>query len=100
MPKYLWEVSYSPEGTKGLLKDGGSKRRTAAEKVLRAVGGRLEAFYYAFGKSDAYVIAEVPRTVLMMTRFCATLTSRTYASTARFSALPDSDAAGALGPGS
>ena len=60
MPKYLWEVSYSPEGTKGLLKDGGSKRRAAAEKVLRTVGGRLEAFYYAFGESDAYVIAEVP----------------------------------------
>ncbi len=60
MPKYLWEVSYNSEGTKGLLKDGGTKRRAAAEKALRAVGGKLEVFYYAFGKSDAYVIAEVP----------------------------------------
>ena len=25
MPKYLWEASYSAEGAKGLLKDGGSK---------------------------------------------------------------------------
>ncbi len=31
MAKYLWEASYSPEGAKGLLKDGGSKRRAAAD---------------------------------------------------------------------
>jgi hypothetical protein len=30
MPKYLLEVSYTAEGAKGLLKEGGSKRRAAA----------------------------------------------------------------------
>lgn len=60
MPKYLWKVSYTAQGTKGLLKDGGSKRRAAAEKALKAVGGKLEAFYYAFGKYDAYLIADIP----------------------------------------
>jgi uncharacterized protein with GYD domain len=60
MQKYLWEVSYTVEGVKGLLKEGGSKRRAVAEKALRAVGGKLEAFYYAFGKYDAYLIAEIP----------------------------------------
>ena len=60
MPKYLWEASYSAEGAKGLMKDGGSKRRKAAEEALKAVGGKLEAFYFAFGKYDAYVIADIP----------------------------------------
>ena len=60
MPKYLWEASYTEEGTKGLLKEGGSKRRTAVEAAVKALGGKLEAFYYAFGKEDVYAIVELP----------------------------------------
>ena len=60
MPSYLWEASYTSEGAQGLLKDGGTKRRKAVEEALKSVGGRLEAFYFAFGKSDAIVIANVP----------------------------------------
>ena len=48
MPKYLIQGSYSGEGLKGLLKEGGSKRRVAAEQSVKGLGGRLEAFYYAF----------------------------------------------------
>jgi uncharacterized protein with GYD domain len=60
MPKYLFEVSYSPEGAKGILKEGGSKRRQVVEAALKAHGGKLEAFYFAFGKDDAYLIVDVP----------------------------------------
>jgi uncharacterized protein with GYD domain len=60
MSKYLWQISYTAEGTKGLLKDGGSKRRSVAEKALKTVGGKLEAFYYAFGDADAFAIADMP----------------------------------------
>ena len=60
MPKYLWEVSYTQEGTKGLMKEGGTKRRAAVVKALQAVGGKLEAFYYAFGEYDIYAIADFP----------------------------------------
>ena len=35
MPKYLMEVSYTSEGAKGVLKDGGSKRREAASGAAR-----------------------------------------------------------------
>ena len=63
MAKYLWQGSYTTEGTKGLLKDGGSKRRAAAEAALKSVGGKLEAFYYAFGESDVYAIADIPDNV-------------------------------------
>lgn len=60
MPKYLWHMSYTTEGVKGLMKEGGSKRRATIQQLLKGLGGRLEAFYYAFGESDVYVIAEVP----------------------------------------
>ena len=60
MARYLIKASYTLEGTKGLLKDGGSKRRAAFEQTIQGLGGRLEAFYYAFGDLDAFVIAEVP----------------------------------------
>ena len=63
MPKYLWQASYTAEGAKGLLKEGGSKRREAAEAALKSVGGKLEAFYYAFGDADVFLIAELPDNV-------------------------------------
>lgn len=63
MPKYLFQGSYTAEGMKGLLKDGGSKRRAAVEQMLKGLGGRLEVFYFAFGETDAFVIAEVPDNV-------------------------------------
>jgi uncharacterized protein with GYD domain len=63
MAKYLLQASYTQEGLKGLLKDGGSKRRAAAEEALKSVGGRVEALYFAFGEADVYVIAEIPDNV-------------------------------------
>ena len=60
MPKYLLQANYVGEGVKGLLKEGGTSRRAATEKAVKSLGGALEAFYYAFGETDAYVIAEVP----------------------------------------
>jgi uncharacterized protein with GYD domain len=60
MGKYLLKASYTGEGAKGLLKDGGSKRREAAEQALKSVGAKLEAFYFAFGEDDAYVIVDAP----------------------------------------
>jgi uncharacterized protein with GYD domain len=60
MPKYLTMVSYTPEGIRGLVKEGGTARRAAVEKMLQNLGGRLEGFYFAFGENDAYVISEGP----------------------------------------
>ena len=63
MPKYLIQASYSAEGVKGLLKDGGSKRRAAAEAAIKGLGGTLEAFYFAFGDSDVFALADAPDNV-------------------------------------
>ena len=63
MAKYMIQANYVGEGIKGLLKEGGSSRRDAVDKLLASVGGKVESFYYAFGDVDAYVIVEVPDNV-------------------------------------
>lgn len=61
MPKYLFKAKYTPsEGVKGLLADGGTGREKAVSDLVESVGGKLEAFYYAFGPTDVYSILEVP----------------------------------------
>ena len=60
MSKYLVQVNYVGEGVKGLLKDGGSKRRAVTEKLIKSVGGSLDAYYYAFGDTDLYIIVDFP----------------------------------------
>jgi len=63
MAKYLIQANYVGEGLKGLLKEGGSARRAAVDKLFASVGGRVEAFYYAFGETDLFVIADFPNNV-------------------------------------
>ncbi|MDZ4710935.1 MAG: GYD domain-containing protein [bacterium] len=60
MKKYLVKGTYNSDGAKGLIQEGGSGRRTAIEKMLEEMGGKLESFYYAFGEEDVYVIVELP----------------------------------------
>ena len=63
MAKYLFKASLSPEGAKGVIKDGGSARRAATTKMVESVGGKMEAFYFAFGETDAYLIVDAPDNV-------------------------------------
>jgi uncharacterized protein with GYD domain len=60
MPKYLVEASYLSEGIKGLLKEGGSRRRAAVDELFKSLGGTLEAFYFAFGDQDVFIIGDLP----------------------------------------
>lgn len=63
MAKYLFEARYTAEGAKGVAREGGTGRRAAIAKMAEGMGGKLEAFYYAFGDVDAYVIVELPDSV-------------------------------------
>jgi uncharacterized protein with GYD domain len=63
MPKYMSTGSYTVDGVKGVLKEGGTGRRKAVEAAIHAMGGRMEAYYFAFGESDVVVIAELPDNV-------------------------------------
>ena len=60
MPKYLMKASFTTEGMRGVLKDGGSARRTAVEQSAASIGGKVEAFYFAFGAADTYTIIDLP----------------------------------------
>jgi len=60
MPKYLLRASLTADGARGTLKEGGSARRAVVESAAGAVGGTVEAFYYACGDEDVYVIADFP----------------------------------------
>jgi uncharacterized protein with GYD domain len=60
MPKYLARANYVGEGLKGLMAEGGTKRREAVRVSLESVGGTLECFYYAFGDTDVFGIADLP----------------------------------------
>ena len=63
MAKYLFEATYTADGTKGLQKEGGTNRSAAVKQMIESLGGEMECFYYTFGKSDAIVIANVPDNV-------------------------------------
>jgi len=63
MAKYLICSTYTEEGLKGLLKDGGTKRVEATKQAVESLGGTLEAFYFAYGDNDAYFIVDQPNNV-------------------------------------
>ena len=65
MPKYLCQGSYTEQGLRGLLKEGGSKRRAMVEQLAKEMGGKLEAYYYAFGSDDFHFILDLPSNVEM-----------------------------------
>ena len=63
MAKYLLQGSYTVEGLRGLLREGGTKRREAVAQLVQALGGTLETFYYAYGGDDFFIIADMPDSV-------------------------------------
>src|SRR5262245_58857949 len=65
MPKYLCQGSYTEQGLKGLVKEGGSKRQAMVEQLVKEMGGKLDAFYFAFGGDDFVIILDLPSHVDM-----------------------------------
>jgi uncharacterized protein with GYD domain len=60
VPKYLWTVSYTKTGVRGVANEGATSRRDAVKNALESLGGTLESMHYAFGGADVYVIGELP----------------------------------------
>ena len=63
MAKFLVHSSYTREGVEGLIREGGSSRRAMAERMIESLGGRLEAFYFAFGPDDVILLVDLPDNV-------------------------------------
>ncbi len=61
--KYMIRGSYTSEGIHGLLREGGSSRRKLFQENVAALGGSVEAYYYALGDNDLYAIVDVPSQV-------------------------------------
>lgn len=60
MAKYLFTGSYTSAGARGVLAEGGSRRREMAEQIISSLGGTVEAYYFGFGSDDFYLIADLP----------------------------------------
>ena len=63
MAKYLFQASYTATGAKGLAAEGGSSRREQVANMMQSMGGQLDSFYFAFGSSDVFGIADIPDNV-------------------------------------
>jgi len=60
MAKYLITASYTAEGTKGVLLEGGSGRKAAIQKAVQGLGGSIESMYFAYGDTDVLLIVDMP----------------------------------------
>jgi uncharacterized protein with GYD domain len=60
MPKYLISANYTSEGMGGVRAAGAKARVDAVTSMLESMGGKLESFYFAFGDTDVFAIAEAP----------------------------------------
>jgi uncharacterized protein with GYD domain len=63
MAKYLAGITYTAEGLKGLMAQGGTARVEASREFLASAGGSLESFYFALGSDDAYIVCDLPDNV-------------------------------------
>ncbi len=63
MAKYLVIASYTAEGLKGLIAQGGTARVEATHKFLATTGGSLESFHFALGPDDVYIVCDLPDNV-------------------------------------
>ena len=60
MPHYLLTGTYTADGAKGLLTEGGISRKAQATALVKSLGGTVECFYFAFGSDDVVCIIEMP----------------------------------------
>ena len=62
MPRYLYEVAYTPEAWAELVKKP-QDRIEAIRPAVRKLGGKIESAYFAFGDYDIVAIANMPDNV-------------------------------------
>lgn len=60
MATYMYLGSYTAEGAKGLLAEGGTAREKAVGQLLESLGGRLLWYGFLQGNHDFFILADVP----------------------------------------
>ncbi len=59
MPLYMYRVGYTAESWANQVQKP-ANREEAIKPAVRALGGRIVSFYYAFGEDDVILIANMP----------------------------------------
>lgn len=62
MSLYLMRFSYTAEAWARLIKKP-EDRREVAREVIEKLGGKLQGFWYGFGKQDGVLLIEAPNNV-------------------------------------
>jgi uncharacterized protein with GYD domain len=60
MSKYLITGSYTTQGVKGVIAEGGSGRVAAVRTLIASLGGSVESMYFGFGGEDFYITVDLP----------------------------------------
>ncbi|MFE9653264.1 MULTISPECIES: GYD domain-containing protein [unclassified Micromonospora] len=60
MPKFLLQSTFTADGIKGLVHDGGTGRAEVARNTIEAMGGKVDSIHFSFGKYDTYAVCELP----------------------------------------
>lgn len=60
MPKFLLQSTFTGDGIKGLVHDGGTGRAEVARSTVEAMGGRIDSIHFSFGKYDTYAVCDLP----------------------------------------
>jgi uncharacterized protein with GYD domain len=63
MAKYMFTGTFTLQGGKGVMAEGGSSRARVVAAAFESVGGKMESYHFAFGADDYVVIGEVPDSV-------------------------------------
>ena len=63
MPKYMWIGRYTAEGSKGVLAEGGTARKTAIDKLMASVGGTVDSVYFPVSNNGIVIIFNAPDSI-------------------------------------
>ena len=74
MSKYFLTGNYTVEGTKGLIKDGGTSRKEAAAKTAASLDGSLESFHFSAVSPNFFILLNLPNKIAAAA-FGATVTA-------------------------
>jgi uncharacterized protein with GYD domain len=58
MPKFMFTGQYSAGGLRGSLEEGFATREAEVTKMVESMGGKVEGFYWTYGKNDIVTIIE------------------------------------------
>jgi uncharacterized protein with GYD domain len=65
MPQYLYQVAYTPESLAAQIKNPQDRLQIVGKQISDAVGAKIIAGGYSYGKYDVSVIVEAPDDVAM-----------------------------------